>query len=176
MNRRGPSGGVLLAAGANPIPVFEGCTCGANSQHLTATAIAMGMVAHVHIKGCASLHSGRRWMELEPTPKPAKTPTIVLHTGQPWIPTRQPKRKKEDRKAASNYKLVLQFLFQRPINIDLWKRIKAPRGWRKCPTAEDKQLKYYGVRFQCRDLKYALTPDELEELRARLYLCLEEVF
>lgn len=136
-----------------------------------------GAGTEVHIVGCRALRPRRREaVNLAPSPKPAKGPKILLTTGKPWVPKPVPKRKKEDRKAASNYKLVLQFLFQRPINIDLWKRIKAPPGWRKCPTGKNAQSKYCGVRFMCREFKYALTPDEIEELRARLYMCLEEVF
>jgi len=70
----------------------------------------------------------------------------------------------------------LQFYFQRPINLKLWKRIKAPRGWRKCPTSAHGQQKYYGVRFMCRDMKYKLAPEEIETLRAKLYMSLEAVF
>lgn len=88
----------------------------------------------------------------------------------------RPPRKHRDRKAVSPYKFVLQFFFQRPVSIDCWKRIRAPRGWRKSPTNADHQKKYCGVRFTCRDLKYTLAPDEVQELLAKLYLSLELVF
>lgn len=143
----------------------------------SATAIFMGAAVVVHIAGCAAFRFSVRVNPLEtptPTPTPAK---IILTTGEPWVPKKRvQKRKIEDRRASSNYKLLLQFFFERPVDINLWKRIKAPRGWRKCPTGKDQQIKYFGVRFQCREIKYALTPDEIEELRARLYMCLETVF
>lgn len=72
-----------------------------------------------------------------------------------------------------DYKLVLQFYFTRAVDIDCWKRIRAPKGWRKCPTDEKKQQTFKGVRFQCTDLKYALTPDEMQALHAKLLLSLK---
>jgi len=108
---------------------------------------------------------------------PASKPTKVLTTsGTPWIPKRPERYNRQARKGSTNYKLVLQFYFQRPINLKLWRRIKAPQGWRKCPTSSRGQQKYYGVRFMCKDLKYVLTPDEIEILRAKLYISLETVF
>lgn len=172
MKRRGLHfGGVLL----NPVDEFPPCTCDVGGLNPTVARFGFSNLPskEVHIAGCATLKSKRS----EPSPaKPAKPAKIII-PGQAQTPLRvTPKRRKRDRQAPSNYKLVLQFFFQRPINIDLWKKIKAPRGWRKCPTGKEAQSKYYGVRFQCRDLKYALAPDELEELRARLYMCLEQVF
>src|SRR6185312_5872005 len=119
----------------------------------------------VHAAGCPFV--GAMVNSLARTDKPAPI-RILLPSGNPWTRKRRaPKRKRGDRSASSPYKFLLQFFFERPVNIDLWKRIRAPRGWRKCPTSENKQHQYYGVRFQCRDLKYALTPDEVQELQAR---------
>lgn len=74
------------------------------------------------------------------------------------------------------YRLRIQFNFTRPINIDLWKRIEAPPGWRKCPTSKTAQQKYWGVRFQCDDYSQALSPDELSLLHMKLLMCLEGTF
>lgn len=72
-----------------------------------------------------------------------------------------------------DYRFVLSFFFTRPIDIALWKKIKAPPGWRKNPTSRTKQLMYNGVRFQCDDFKYTLTPEQVQELRATLLMILE---
>lgn len=102
--------------------------------------------------------------------------TLVLPGGGTWKSSKPARRRRIDVQAKSPYRLMLQFFFQRPVSIELWKRIKAPRGWKKCPTTQEKQRMYQGVRFMCRDLKYALTPDEVQELLARLYLSLEDVW
>lgn len=98
---------------------------------------------------------------------------ILLASGKPWTRKHKPKRKTHDHRAPSNYKLMLSFFFERPINIAAWKRIRAPHGWTKCPTSEAGQRKYMSVRFQCRDYKHALASEEIETLRAKLYLSLE---
>jgi hypothetical protein len=170
--RRGPSDGVLLPA-HDPWPE---CDCGTKAVTFAPQFVLANHLGPViHIAGCATLRKLNFAGTPEPPAKPAK---IIIIPGQTWTPPQPPKapRPRSRRDQASNYKLLLQFFFHRPINIELWKKIRAPKGWRKCPTGKDAQLKYYGVRFQCRELKYALTPDEIEELRARLYLCLEEVF
>lgn len=146
--------------------LYRMCTC--------KTANAYNIV---HEKGCPYLILNSPYLGSQTAPSPPKKSRIVL----PWKAQRPAlplhvTRKRWDRIAESSYKLTLQFYFQRPINISCWKCIRAPRGWRKCPTNKGAQLKYYGVRFQCRDLKYALTPKEIEQLQARLYLSLELVF
>lgn len=77
---------------------------------------------------------------------------------------------------AKPYRLVLQFFFARPIDITRWRMIKAPKGWRKGPVTKESALKYCGVRFICSELKYALTPAEVETLQASLTFCLSEVY
>lgn len=129
----------------------------------------------IHIAGCGSLKSlvdAKKYDLESPEEKPKK---ILLTSGVPWVAPGPPNapRPPRKRKYESNYKFLLQFNFQRPINIDCWKRIRAPRGWRKCPTNAAAQLKFFSVRFQCRDMKYALAPEDIEELRARLNLSLE---
>lgn len=71
-----------------------------------------------------------------------------------------------------SYRFKLQFNFTRPINIALWRAIKAPAGWRKCPTSNVKQTMYRGVRFQCDDLKFALTPEDITLLHMKLLMSL----
>lgn len=96
--------------------------------------------------------------------------------GQLFTPNPTPKKKPAKPRRGPkipNYRFVLSFFFTRPVDVTLWKKIKAPPGWRKNPTNKDNQLKYCGVRFQCDDYKYALTPDEVETLRATLLMILE---
>lgn len=126
---------------------------------------------HVHAVGCQ--HAGQIPVPADPKPK---IPKLILPPGAAVFRNTRYKRRQVDRVATSPYKLMLQFYFQRPVDIALWKRIRAPRGWRKCPTTEAKQYTFCSVRFQCRDMKHALTPDEVQELQARLYFCLKEVF
>lgn len=174
-----PWGGHVLAAGLNSIGLFEDCTCGAYAQVLPAAAIHAGQYGIVvHVAGCAKFSRGRRGaVNLPPPSSSLKLLKKLIIPGQPtWKPPQPLRRNRRDQQSSTNYKLLLQFHFNRPIDINLWKRIKAPRGWRKCPTGKAQQSKYFGVRFQCRDLKYSLTPGEIEELRARLYMCLEVVF
>ncbi len=86
------------------------------------------------------------------------------------------KRKGPPRKPPAripDYAMLIQFNFTRPISLKLWKRIKAPRGWRKCPTSGPGQVRYQGVRFKCTDYRFPLAPAELEELHAKLLLSLE---
>lgn len=71
------------------------------------------------------------------------------------------------------YRFTLQFYFSYPVNMECWRRIKAPKGWKKCPTNATKQRQYTGVRFMCTDFKHALTPQQIEELHARLILSLD---
>jgi hypothetical protein len=152
------------------------CTCGAAAMPATALNVLMGCGVDVHVVGCKA-PEGKRFhaVEIEHPDKPKK---ILLTSKTPWVAPSPPKapRPRSQRPYATNYKLLLQFNFYRPISMDAWKRIKAPLGWRKCPTNKEGQLKYYGVRFQCRDLKYSLTPEEVETLRAKLYLSLELTF
>lgn len=108
-----------------------------------------------------------------PTPKPMFGP-LVLPDG--ISPPHKPRRRKTTYRDAPAYSFTLQFRFSRPINIDLWKSIKAPPGWKKLPTNREKQMHYRGVRFRCENLTHALTPDEVSTLHMRLMLSLEEVF
>lgn len=179
---KGPSGGVVLALPQATKMAFPQCTCGAARMSPTALAISQGFFSYhvaVHMFDCDVFGVSPPNVEtLESKPKRLQ---ILLSSGQPWIspaPRNSPQygHSRKAREATTNYKLVLQFFFHRPINIDLWKRIKAPPGWRKCPTSKDSQTKYYGVRFQCKDLKYSLTPEEVETLRAKLYMSLETQF
>src|SRR4051812_7423239 len=128
-------GGILLPP---VLKITPQCTCGASAGVHSATALFMGAGVVVHIAGCAVLRfkelNSARFEPLKPPPKPAK---IMLTTGELWVPKKRVQRRKiEDRRAKSNYKLLLQFFFERPVDINLWKRIKAPRGWRKCPTGK----------------------------------------
>lgn len=142
-----------------------------------------GSRRNVHLADCAVMSANfRNWqLKGEPVRKPAK---ILLTTGKPWTPKRPRTTGKNGhstyssraRQGPTNYRLTLQFYFERPIGIEMWRKIKAPPGWRKCPTSRKEQEKYYGVRFMCRDLKHSLTSEEVETLRAKLYLALELVF
>lgn len=149
---RGPSaaGRLLLLSPAHPR-----CVCGG------------GLHARVHVAGC-NVEFLFEASTVQQTPK-----AILLPTG--IKPARAPKRTKRGvtRPWPKSYRLLLQFSFSRPINVALWKQIKAPPGWRKNPTSQVKQKQYRGVRFRCDDLKFALTPEEIETLRAKLYMILE---
>lgn len=146
--------GLLSKHYPNPV-----CSCGA------------GIHARVHAKGC----DPEFFLSANVDTKPAKPAGLILPPGV-TPRKRKPTKRGQTRPWPKSYMFLLQFSFTRPVNIDLWKLIKAPPGWRKNPTTKDKQYKYRGVRFQCTDLKYALTPDEIEVLRAKLYMILEEVF
>lgn len=173
-----PWGGVVLPERLNPVD--PPCTCGAVSMPANALhVLIMGCGVSVHVVGCEAL-SGRRFHICVSEDPSEKRKKILLTSKPHWIapgpPKAQRKRVNPPRPCPTNYKLLLQFNFQRPISLELWKKIKAPRGWRKCPTSKDAQTKYYGVRFQCRDLKHNLTTEEVETLRAKLYLSLELTF
>jgi hypothetical protein len=153
------------------------CTCVASNNILAVVLAGNGFT--VHVAGC-------EFLEMEPyqgaavvADPPKKYKKILLPGPAPLVPLKPPyglPHPRSEAKHPTNYKFVLQFNFHRPIDIKLWKRIKAPAGWRKCPTGRDAQNKYHGVRFQCRDLKHSLTPAELETLRAKLYMALEPTF
>lgn len=143
--------GVLLDVGCQPLFI---CTCGIKPYQDI-----------IHVAGCL-LHRGSWAATLE---KPIeKSKGLVSPAG---VPLRQ--RHSPDVPA---YKFLLQFNFTRPIRIDMWKKIKAPAGWRKNPTSRDLQHKFRGVRFQCTNLTHALTPDDIHQLHTRLMFILEEVF
>lgn len=133
----------------------------------------------MHLSGCpygdnrAMQNGQRRWLKVKPEPTPPKK--ILTSTGNPWVSPKRPNpryRSRHNQQAKTNYKLVLQFWFQRPIDLGMWKAIKAPSGWRKSPVNKSKMNEYMGVRFLCRDLKYSLTPEQVETLRATLYMSL----
>lgn len=86
-----------------------------------------------------------------------------------------PRKKKRARvpPPIPSYRFVLQFNFTRPINISLWKKIKAPKGWKKNPTSASNQDMYRGVRFRCDDFKYALSAEDITLLHMRLLMCLQ---
>lgn len=154
-------GGPLLFGGLI-CPPPPACTCGA------------GIMAAVHWGGCDPQFI---FNASPPEKKPATPPGLILPHGVAPLRKPRPSSKKGAVKPwPKSYRFLLSFSFTRPVNIDLWKRIHAPRGWRKNPTTKEKQQRYRGVRFQCTDLKYALTPDEIDDLRARLSMILEEVF
>lgn len=89
----------------------------------------------------------------------------------------KPPRRKEKRGRVPppipSYRFVLQFNFTRPINIALWKKISAPKGWKKNPTNATKQALYRGVRFRCDDFRYALSAEDIALLHMRLLMCLQ---
>lgn len=131
----------------------------------------------VHAAGCPAMDCNLIPCEDN---KPATSPILVGPNGKP-IMSKARNRHKKPRKGrisaeTPDYRFVLQFYFSRPINIRLWKQIKAPPGWRKCPTTESAQRTYRGVRFQCDNLTQPLAPDAVQELRAMLCLSLEEIF
>lgn len=136
------------------------CTCG------------VGIQAQVHRTGC----DPKFIFDMEPEPKPVTPGLWLPHGVKPRRKPRRTTKRGVPREWPKSYRLLLAFSFTRPVDVQLWKRIKAPKGWRKNPTSDKHQTMYRGVRFRCDDLKYALTPDDVEELRAKLYLILREVF
>lgn len=129
---------------------------------------AAGGVAYVHEAGCPVAAINKP----PPTPDPA-TPTDIYKTMARRINRMRGVGKRRRRPPPiPSYRFKLQFNFTRPINIALWRAIKAPAGWRKCPTSAGKQLMYRGVRFQCDDLKFALTPEEITLLHMKLLMSL----
>lgn len=128
------------------------CSCSAGSNY-------------IHVAGCA-------WMGRFGQPKAdeAAEPEIIV------IGAARKKRKhRRLRKppAIPSYRFTLQFNFTRPVNVALWKTIKAPKGWKKNPTTAAKQETYRGVRFRCDDFKYALAPADIELLHMKLLLSLK---
>lgn len=138
-------------------PASDVCTCG------------VGWDGAVHLPGCR--YDGMKLIICTTGPK-EKPKAILAPDGKP-ANLRQHKKPRKGRcsPATPPYWLVLNFWFTRAVKVALWKTIKAPPGWRKCPYKPG----FHGVRFQCDDLKYALTPDQVEELNAKLYLILELV-
>lgn len=95
---------------------------------------------------------------------------LVLPRGLKAEP--KPRKERKHRKPP-DYRFTLQFQFTRPINLALWKKIKAPIGWKKNPTCKEKQNTFRAVRFRCTDLKYVLTPEQISLLHMQLIMCLE---
>lgn len=128
----------------------------------------------VHVPGCDHYNAEPRW-RLESTPPP---PVVLVDASGKAIYRKKHKNPRKGRVTPDTppYRMMLQFYFSRPVNIALWKKIKAPPGWRKNPTTAEKQHTYRGVRFQCDDYKYTLTPDEVSQLHMTLVMILEEVF
>lgn len=156
-----PFGAVILGGGYAIAQPDKMCTCGA------------GDAAIVHIGKCTG---ERRWMICEKPPMP----TLVDPAGNTLISAKRRKRTKPAkgrvRPDSPEHTLLMTFYFSRPVSIRHWKLIKAPKGWRKCPTTEKGQNMYRSVRFRCNQLTHALTPDAVSELRAMLCMSLEEVF
>lgn len=155
-------GAVILNDGYVPHPDTE-CTCG------------LGNKSSIHIGTC---EGERRWMAVEGVPKVG--PMLVDAAGNKILSKKRRKRKKPAKGKVQagdpEHTLLMTFYFSRPVNIQRWRMIKSPPGWRKCPTNEKGQRTYRSVRFRCNNLAYALTPDAVQELRAMLCLSLEEVF
>lgn len=158
--QRGPSAfGRILPQLAHTVQ--PRCVCGA------------GIHSMIHAAGCKVqfMLSGT---EAPRNPRPKE---LILPPGiKPRRRKRRTAKRGEVRPWPKSYRFTLQFSFSRPVNLALWKLIKAPPGWKKNPTSGNGQHKYRGVRFRCDDLKHDLTPEAVEELRARLSLILEEVF
>lgn len=133
--------------------VADRCTCAAEGYY-------------VHEAGCSQAGSIRRLDSEENS-----TNELVLPFGVPK--PRKARRKLRKTPPVPAYMFKLQFNFTRPVSIPLWKRIEAPPGWRKCPSSHKGQMRYHGVRFQCNDFKFALTPDEIAALHMKLLLSLE---
>lgn len=150
--------------------VSQECTC----EHRQGRGNWHG---YIHVAGCPYDD------QAIPRPAPADTcsfpiigryliaapPQAIIIGGKP-----KPYKRSKTRRptAVPSYRFRLQFFFTRPVNIELWNKIEAPPGWRKCPTNAAKQQTYRGVRFQCDDFKYALTPEEVSLLHMKLLMCL----
>lgn len=112
------------------------------------------------------------------------------------IPRRSRRSKERPRSPCPDYKLTMQFFFSRPIDVAMWKHIKAPPGWRKGPVRATDARKYMGVRYSGRtsfrvtnmvgtytrvrltilDPLHPPTQEEVETIRATLLLIMEERF
>lgn len=129
----------------------------------------------VHPAGCPAEGSVRMWAKEVPN-----IPTLVDVAGNKLMSAKRLRRRKPAkgrvRPDSPEHTLLMTFYFSRPVNIQRWRMIKAPPGWRKCPTTEKGQQTYRSVRFQCNQLIHALTPDAVSELRAMLCMSLEECF
>lgn len=70
-----------------------------------------------------------------------------------------------------NSTLIIEFCVSGPLNLTLWRALKAPPGWHKSPRQEWKNLACIPVRFRCRDLTIPMpTPEQLETLRLQILL------
>lgn len=96
----------------------------------------------------------------------------IVHLNNVKVPLRR-RRKQRVPPPIPSYRFILQFNFTRPVNVALWKKIKAPKGWKKNPTTAAKQETYRGVRFRCDNFKYALSPEDIELLHMKLLLSLK---
>lgn len=137
--------------------------------------MAVGYMS-VHLADCEfSINNGALFSgssSKPPTPK-----VLLLPTGTPWRKPANSKALAKHRTPTSpKYRVTLQFYFTRPVNYALWKKIKAPKGWRKGPIPKDARNNWCGVRFLCTKLQYALSPEEVETLQASLYMCLMESY
>lgn len=142
------------------------CLCNPNTQYPA--------YFQIHLPGCDFMGGVNcQTAELEKT----KGPKIIIPGAMKWTPPKNAAAKishKRREPKAKPYRLVLQFYFSRPVAYALWKKIKAPAGWRKGPVPQKARDEWCGVRFLCSDLKYALTPDEVEQMRSTLLMCLKE--
>lgn len=134
------------------------------SATCSCSALAWYGYCYVHEAGCP-------FVPVVPCYSPVDYVPILPHPDE--LVGCPPKNRTRKTPKPPSYRFKLQFNFTRPINIELWRKIKAPQGWRKCPTSQKGQEKYWGVRFQCDDLKYALTPEEISLLHMKLLMCLK---
>lgn len=168
-----------MAIGAMKSRVFRACSCGA----------AHGLHSYVHSVDCPASKMERHgplYPKFETVPIIYVEPPQHAYTGlvnAQSLPLRSKPAKPRGpwvsgavgrvTRKLPDYRMLLQFYFTRPIDVTLWRRIKPPPGWRKCPTSKDKQKQYCGVRFSCTDFKHELTPQQVQVLHATLLMILE---
>ncbi len=133
---------------------------------------------NVHLPDCEfTLNNGALSAGSTCAQKPQHKPVLYAAPGVAWVKPANSKALAKHRTPTSpKYRLTLQFYFTRPVDYALWKKIKAPKGWRKGPIPKDARNNWCGVRFLCTSLKYALSPEEVETLQASLYMCLMESY
>lgn len=158
----------LFCAFSGPLPkkkwermMTPACTCGANLQ-------IGALRPYVHGNSCPLVG-------LYPVPVADDAKPQLLMPQKYKLGAKKHRHKRKPTRVP-DYKFTLHFQFTRPINLALWKKIKAPVGWKKNPVTAEKQRNYRGVRFRCTDLKYALTPEQISLLHMQLIMCLEGAF
>lgn len=169
-----------IASNAVFMPAYDTayCTCG-----VLGNGFPYGFQP-IHVAGCNALTALANKLVASCANEKEKPAKIVIAGHTKWNPpasipmTGGIKHPKAAHRTpdAKPYRFILQFYFTRPVDYDLWKKIKAPRGWRKGPVKKEAMNTWCGVRFICTKLKYALTPEEVETLHATLQFCLKEVY